>query len=335
MTYASELPIIAVVGATGTGKSALAIALARRLGGECVNADSMQFYRGMDIGTAKVTAEEMQGVPHHLLDTLEITQEASVAEFQTQARQLFADIRARGKYPIVVGGSGLYVRAALDRLEFPGTDSGVRARLEREAAQQGIGALHTQLAHVDPDSAARVHDDRRIIRALEVFEVTGRPFSAFMPVREYVSPAVQIGLDMDRKRLHERLHQRVAAMADAGLLDEVRMLERHGLREGKTASHAIGYAQFLRVLDAQRTASEGNLNDSYTLNNAIDDTVTATRQFARRQITWFRGDDRVHWFDAESENLLEQALDAVHQVGKASQGVNEIGPSGASSSVTR
>ena len=217
MTYPLEPPIVAIVGATGTGKSALAIALARHLGGECVNADSMQFYRGMNIGTAKITAEEMQGVPHHLLDILDITQEASVAEFQHQARQLFADIRARGKHPILVGGSGLYVRAALDKLEFPGTDSAVRTRLEQEAAQQGIGVLRTRLAQVDPDSAARVHDERRVIRALEVFEVTGRPFSAFMPVREYVSPAIQIGLDMDRERLHERLHRRVVNMAESGL----------------------------------------------------------------------------------------------------------------------
>ena len=218
MTYPLEPPILAIVGATGTGKSALAIALARHLDGECVNADSMQFYRGMNIGTAKITAEEMQGVPHHLLDILDITQEASVAEFQHQARQLFADIRARGKYPILVGGSGLYVRAALDKLEFPGTDSAVRARLEQEATQQGIGVLRTRLAQVDPDSAARVHDGRRVIRALEVFEVTGRPFSAFMPVREYVSPAIQIGLDMNRKRLHERLYRRVVNMAELGLL---------------------------------------------------------------------------------------------------------------------
>ena len=320
MTYPLEPPIIAIVGATGTGKSALAIALARHLGGECVNADSMQFYRGMNIGTAKITAEEMQGVPHHLLDILDITQEASVAEFQHQARQLFADIRARGKYPILVGGSGLYVRAALDKLEFPGTDSAVRARLEQEATQQGIGVLRTRLAQVDPDSAARVHDGRRVIRALEVFEVTGRPFSAFMPVREYVSPAIQIGLDMDRKRLHERLYRRVVNMAELGLLDEVRTLEQHGLREGKTASRAIGYAQFLKVLDVQSTDPDSALSATYTLHDAIEDTATATRQFARRQITWFRGDDRVHWFDAESKNPLSQALEAVHQASQGCKG---------------
>ncbi len=210
---------------------------------------------------------------------MDITQEASVAEFQHQARQLFADIRARGKHPILVGGSGLYVRAALDKLEFPGTDSAVRTRLEQEAAQQGIGVLRTRLAQVDPDSAARVHDERRVIRALEVFEVTGRPFSAFMPVREYVSPAIQIGLDMDRKRLHERLYRRVVNMAELGLLDEVRTLEQHGLREGKTASRAIGYAQFLKVLDVQSTDPDSALSATYTLHDAIEDTATATRQF--------------------------------------------------------
>ena len=311
------LPIIAIVGATGTGKSALAIALAQQLGGECINADSMQFYRGMNIGTAKITAEEMQGVPHHLLDIMDIKDEASVAEFQAQARELFAQIRARGKYPILVGGSGLYVRAALDVLEFPGTDPAVRARLEAEAAERGIGALHERLAQVDPESAARVNDERRIIRALEVWEVEGRPFSAFMPVREYVSPAIQIGLDMDRAELHERLHARVVAMADAGLLDEVHALEKKGLREAKTASRAIGYREFLKALESAYNqlsgiaASEGL--EEYTLEQAIEDTTIATRQFARRQITWFRADPRVHWLNATDPHLVDHAVRIIRE----------------------
>ena len=173
MSSRDQLPVLAVVGPTGSGKSALAIELALALGGECVNADSMQFYRGMDIGTAKVTAQEMRGVPHHLLDILEVTQEASVADFQARARQVFDQIRARGRYPILVGGSGLYVRAALDVLDFPGTDRAVRARLEAELASSGSGPLLARLAEVDPESAARVKDDRRLVRALEVFEVTG------------------------------------------------------------------------------------------------------------------------------------------------------------------
>lgn len=300
------LPIISVVGPTGSGKSDLAIELALALGGECINADSMQFYRGMDIGTAKVTAEEMRGVPHHLLDIMDVRDEASVAVFQQQARELFADIRGRGLYPILVGGSGLYVRAALDRLEFPDTDPAVRRRLEAELEELGAGVLKARLAEVDPESAERVKDDRRLVRALEVFEVTGRPFSSFMPVREYVSDAVQIGLNGDRAELHERLHARVVKMDERGLLAEVEALEGQGLREGKTASRAIGYREFLRVLDSER----GNLPDgeTYTRAQAIEDTATATRQFARRQITWFNADERVNWLDWNDPAKLDKAL---------------------------
>ncbi|MDO4821882.1 MAG: tRNA (adenosine(37)-N6)-dimethylallyltransferase MiaA [Rothia sp. (in: high G+C Gram-positive bacteria)] len=302
----SSLPLIAVVGPTGSGKSALAIELALALGGECVNADSMQFYRGMNIGTAKVTVEEMRGVPHHLLDTLDVTEEASVATFQAQARQAFDEIRARGNYPILVGGSGLYVRAALDVLEFPETDPAVRARLEAELAASGSGPLLERLRTVDPESAERVKDDRRLVRALEVFEVTGRPFSSFMPTRTYYQPALQIGLNGDRAQLHQRLHERVVAMEEAGLLAEVEALEAQGLRQGKTAPAAIGYREFLKVLDATR----GHLPDGqeYSVAQAVDDTVTATRQFARRQLTWFRADHRVHWLDWSSPTLLDEAL---------------------------
>lgn len=307
MSSSDQLPVLAVVGPTGSGKSALAIELALALGGECVNADSMQFYRGMDIGTAKVTAQEMRGVPHHLLDILEVTQEASVADFQARARQVFDQIRARGRYPILVGGSGLYVRAALDVLDFPGTDRAVRARLEVELASSGSGPLLARLAEVDPESAARVKDDRRLVRALEVFEVTGRPFSSFMPTRTYYQPAVQIGLRGDRAQLHRRLADRVLAMEEAGLLDEVETLETKGLRQGKTASAAIGYREFLRALDVSRgVLPEGQ---TYSLEQAVEDTTVATRQFARRQITWFGADERVTWFDWANPHLLGQVLD--------------------------
>ena len=306
----SSLPIIAVVGPTGSGKSALAIELARALGGECVNADSMQFYRGMNIGTAKVTAQEMRGVPHHLLDTLEVTEEASVATFQAQARAIFDEIRARGNYPILVGGSGLYVRAALDVLEFPDTDPAVRARLEAELAASGPGPLLERLRTVDPESAERVKDDRRLVRALEVFEVTGRPFSSFMPTRTYHQPALQIGLNGDRAQLHQRLYERVVAMEEAGLLAEVEALEAQGLRQGKTAPAAIGYREFLKVLDAARGSLPAG--EEYSVAQAVDDTVTATRQFARRQLTWFRADKRVHWLDWSSPTLLEEALALVN-----------------------
>lgn len=306
-----QLPVIAVVGPTGSGKSDLAIELALELGGECVNADSMQFYRGMDIGTAKVTAEEMRGVPHHLLDILDVTQEASVAVFQSQARQLFDEIRGRGKYPILVGGSGLYVRAALDILEFPETDPAVRSRLEAELAQQGPGALLARLREVDPVSADRVKDDRRLVRALEVYEVTGRPFSSFMPTRTYYQPALQIGLNGDRAELHQRLHDRVLAMKQKGLLEEVEELEVQGLRQGKTASAAIGYREFLKALDSLRGLLPKG--QEYSVDSAVEDTVTATRQFARRQITWFKADPRVHWLQWSDPHKLDQALAHIAQ----------------------
>ena len=289
-------PVIAVVGPTGSGKSDLAVSLALELDGEVVNADAMQFYRGMDIGTAKITQAERRGVPHHLLDILDVTQEASVSDFQQQARQLIGEIHARGKRAILVGGSGLYVRAALDVLEFPGTDPQLRQRLEAELVAQGTSALLARLHAVDPVSAGRLSDDRRIIRALEVHELTGRPFSSFMPQREYVQPAVQIGLAVDREALRERLARRVYAMVDNGLLAEVRRLDAQGLREGKTAPRALGYSQFLQVIDGTATQAE-----------AAEDTIVATRQFARRQLTWFRADPRISWLDWQDPQLLDRA----------------------------
>ncbi len=289
--------MIAVVGPTGSGKSDLAVALALSLDGEVINADAMQFYRGMDIGTAKIPAAERRGIPHHLLDILDVTEEASVADFQQRARALIADIHARGKRAILVGGSGLYVRAALDVLEFPGTDPRIRQRLEAELADSGAAPLRQRLADVDPASAARLVDDRRLIRALEVHEVTGRPFSSFMPGREYFRPAVQIGLAVDRDVLRERLAARVHAMVERGLLEEVRRLDAAGLRRGKTAPRALGYAQFLRVID-----------DEADVARAAEETIVATRQFARRQLTWFRADPRIRWLDWQDAELTAKAL---------------------------
>ncbi|MET0978302.1 MAG: tRNA (adenosine(37)-N6)-dimethylallyltransferase MiaA, partial [Paeniglutamicibacter terrestris] len=268
-----HLPILAILGPTGTGKSDLSIALAQELGGEIVNADALQFYRGMDIGTAKLPLAERGSIPHHLLDIMDVGEEASVARFQSTARETFADIRSRGHVPILVGGSGLYVRAALDEIDFPPTDPAVRARLEAEVQSVGIGPLAQRLAEVDPDSAARNLDERRLVRALEVYEISGKPFSSYMPQRRYHAPAVQIGLNIDRSLLHQRLAQRVDKMVDLGLLDEVRRLDGQGLREGKTASRAIGYAQFLAVLDG-----------TMSMKDATEKTVIATRQFARRQV---------------------------------------------------
>ena len=279
-------PLVAVVGPTGTGKSDLGIALSHELGGEVINADALQLYRGMDIGTAKLPPEERDGVPHHLLDVLDIHEEASVAAFQRDARRCAEQIRERGRVPVLVGGSGLYVRAALDAIDFPGTDPVIRARREDQLRRDGRAVLLRELARVDPESAARVKDDRRLVRALEVHDLTGRPFTSFMPQRRYVRPTVQIGLAMGRDELNDRLARRVDLMLERGWLDEVRALAARGLRESPTAGRALGYPQLLAVLDG-----------TMTLAQAREDTVAATRRFTKRQRTWFRADPRVHWIE--------------------------------------
>ncbi|MFE5838032.1 tRNA (adenosine(37)-N6)-dimethylallyltransferase MiaA [Arthrobacter sp. NPDC056493] len=295
---AGQPPVIAVVGPTGSGKSDLAVELALALDGEVINADAMQFYRGMDIGTAKVTEAEQRGVRHHLLDILDVTQEASVSDFQQQARDAIADIHGRGKRAVLAGGSGLYVRAALDVLDFPGTDPEIRARLELQNAEAGTAVLLDRLRAVDPVSAGRLGDARRIIRALEVFELTGRPFSSFMPTREYHQPAIQVGLEVDRAQLRDRLAVRVHRMVERGLLAEVERLDARGLRRGKTAPRALGYAQFLKVLDGEADVAQ-----------AAEETIVATRQFARRQLTWFRADPRISWLDWQDPELAAKAAD--------------------------
>lgn len=297
---AAQLPVVAVVGPTGSGKSELSLALAQVLDGEVINADSMQFYRGMDIGTAKLPVAERRGIAHHLMDFLDVTEDTTVAAFQELARSAMADIRSRGRVPILVGGSGLYNRAALDVLEFPGTDAAVRMELEAELESVGFAALHARLAVVDPISAGRINDGKRVVRALEVHRVTGRPFSSFMPERQYFQPAVQIGLDLERAQLHQRLAGRVHTMVDHGLMGEVERLAGIGLREGRTAQRALGYQQFLRVLDGESTVER-----------ASEDTIVATRQFARRQLTWFRADPRVTWLDALGPDVAAAALAAV------------------------
>jgi tRNA dimethylallyltransferase len=293
--------LIAVVGATATGKSGLGIALARALGGEVVNADSMQLYQGMDIGTAKEPEAARQGVPHHLLDVWPVTQPANVADYQKLARAAIEDITARGRVAVLVGGSGLYVRAALDDLDFPGTDDGIRARLQTELDRLGPAVLHARLATLDPAAARAIlpGNDRRIVRALEVIELSGRPFSATLPDYEQVRPAVQLGLTLPRPDLDLRIAARVDRMWQAGLAAEVDGLVRQGLREGRTASRALGYQQVLRHLDGE-----------YTLAAAHAETIKATRRFARRQESWFRRDPRIHWLDAAGpeEHLLSAAL---------------------------
>ncbi|MFI0354666.1 tRNA (adenosine(37)-N6)-dimethylallyltransferase MiaA [Actinomadura sp. 9N407] len=292
--------VIAVVGPTAAGKSDLAVELALRLNGDAVNADSMQLYRGMDIGTAKLSEAEMRGVPHHLLDVWDVTVTASVAEYQRLSAETIERVRAQGRVPVLVGGSGLYVRAALDHMEFPGTDPEVRARLEGELAQTGPGVLHERLQTRDPQAAEAIlpSNGRRIVRALEVIEITGRPFSATLPERRYRYDAVQIGLSIPREELDARIALRVERMWEAGLVDEVRTLaENAKLRDGLTASRALGYAQVLRFLSGE-----------WTEERAKEETVRTTRRFARRQESWFRSDPRVHWLPYDAPDLVERSL---------------------------
>jgi tRNA dimethylallyltransferase len=289
--------VVTVVGPTAAGKSALSIALAHEWGGEVVNADSMQLYRGMDIGTAKLTLSEREGVPHHLLDIWDVTEPAAVAEYQRLARAAIDDILARGRVPLLVGGSGLYVRAVLEDFEFPGTDPAIRARLEDELAATGSGVLHTRLGERDPEAAARIlpSNGRRIVRALEVIELTGRPFTASLPDPRPVYDAVQIGVDRETAELDERIALRVDLMWAAGLIDEVRGLD--GIRDGRTASRALGYQQALGQID-------GVLSEE----QAKADTVQGTRRFVRRQRSWFRRDPSVSWLDGAAPSLLADAM---------------------------
>jgi tRNA dimethylallyltransferase len=296
-------PVITVVGPTAAGKSELSVALAHVLGGEIVNADSMQLYQGMDIGTAKLTVAERARVPHRLLDIWPVTQTASVSEYQRLAREAIDDIRARDKTPIVVGGSGLYIRGAIDNLDFPGTDPAVRARLESELNRIGSGAMHARLAAADAVAAAAIlpSNGRRIIRALEVIELSGRPFSATLPEYQSIYPVVQIGIEIPRSELDERIAARVRRMWELGFVDEVRRLEAAGLRDGRTASRALGYAQVLKLLAGDWSEQE-----------AADQTILATRRFVRRQESWFRRDPRVIWLRAGPE-LLDRALTAISE----------------------
>jgi len=295
-----ERRVVAVVGPTAAGKSELAVALARALRGEVVNADAMQLYRGMDIGTAKLPVEARGGVPHHLLDVWDVTREASVADYQRAARAVVDELLAAGRTPVVVGGSGLYVRAVLDDLDFPGTDPRLRAALEAEVTAHGPQVLHARLAGVDPRAAAAIlpTNGRRIVRALEVIELTGRPFAATLPVQRPVYDAVQAGIDVPREVLDERIAARVDRMWAAGFVDEVRRLEEAGLRRGRTASRALGYAQVLRYLAGECSEER-----------ARTDTVRATRRFARRQGSWFRRDPRVRWLRHDDPDLDRRALD--------------------------
>jgi len=296
---------VAVVGPTATGKTALAVDLALALGGEVVNADALQLYRGMDIGTAKATVEERRGVPHHLLDVLDVTETASVAAYQRDARERVEELLDAGRVPILTGGSGLYVQAVLDDLKFPGTDPAVRARLTAEADEIGVAAMHARLTGLDPIAATAIlpTNTRRIVRALEVIEITGEPFSANLPKP---GPArydtVLIGIDREPAELDARVDRRVEIMFESGLVGEVETLLGQGLRDGLTASRALGYQQVIAALDG-----DGDLRA------AAEATAQATRRFVRRQRSWFRRDKRIEWFDGGSDRLAERVLEVTAQ----------------------
>ncbi|TFC43858.1 tRNA (adenosine(37)-N6)-dimethylallyltransferase MiaA [Cryobacterium sp. TMT1-21] len=294
-----------IVGPTGTGKSELSLDLAARLAetgrpAEIVNADAMQLYRGMDIGTAKLPVADRRGIPHHLLDVLAVTDEATVARYQTEARAAITDIVGRGRVPILVGGSGLYVSSVVYDFRFPGTDSELRARFEAELTAQGPGALYTRLKAVDPDAAARIgaSNGRRLVRALEVVEITGAPHTAALPdAPVYWMPALTLGLRAPRAELTPRLDARVERMWADGLVDEVEGLIPAGIETGVTASRAIGYAQAL-----------GQLTGTLTRSEAIETTQQITRRYARRQVSWFKRSPQTHWIDASAPDRLDRAL---------------------------
>jgi tRNA dimethylallyltransferase len=299
--------LVVIVGPTGTGKSELSLDLAERLIGagrpaEVVNADAMQLYRGMDIGTAKLAPAERRGVPHHLLDVLDVTDEATVARYQADARATISDIVQRGAVPILVGGSGLYVSSVVYDFQFPGTDPVLRARLESELVELGPGLIYERLKAVDPEAAARIgaSNGRRLVRALEIVELTGAPHTAVLPGDPvYWMPAVTIGLRLPREDLTPRLDARVERMWEAGLVDEVENLLPHGLESGVTASRAIGYAQAL-----------GQLRGTLSRRDAVEATQQLTRRYARRQVSWFKRDPHTTWIDAADADRVEQA--AVH-----------------------
>ena len=282
---------IAIVGPTAVGKTDLSLELANQFNGEILNADSMQLYRGMDIGTAKLPFADRQGIKHHLIDILDVTETANVADYQKLGRQVISELEKDEVRPIVVGGSGLFIQGLLEDLKFPGSDPIIRQRLTNEAEQIGPEAMYQKLVDLDAQAAANIlpENTRRVIRAIEVIELTGKaPVTTLGELPEIV-PSIRIGLKRDRDQLDKRIELRVAKMWEQGFVDEVVQLESVGLREGLTASKALGYAQILDAISGQITFAE-----------AQEKTIQATRRFARRQESWFARDPKIHWFDAQT-----------------------------------
>jgi tRNA dimethylallyltransferase len=296
--------VIVICGATATGKSDLAVALASEIDGEVINADSMQLYKGMDIGTAKITDEERHGIPHHLMDLLEVTEDANVAWYQEKAREKITEVHSRNKSAIIVGGTGLYIKAILDDLNFPDTDPVVRTELELEYATKGIGPLFERLEKLDPAAALAIDkaNSRRVIRALEVIKITGKPFTANLPRKESTRypEALQFGLVMERELLSEKISARVERMWQAGFVAEVESLIEAGITRGTTAQKALGYSQVIAY-------KEGKISEE----EAIEETKRATRQYARRQETWFSRDERIMWI-SPIQNRIERILNSLN-----------------------
>jgi tRNA dimethylallyltransferase len=309
MDISTRPELLCIVGPTGSGKSDLAINIALELTksgikAEIVNSDSMQFYRGMDIGTAKVPISERYGIQHHMLDWLDIAEENTAARYQIEARKVISDLIAKGTLPIVVGGSMLYIAALINTFEFPGRDEALRAQLEQDLIDLGPALMHKRLELLDETAASRIEpqNGRRIVRALEIVMITGEPFAASLPDQfESFLPVLEIGLNSAREHLVERLAERVRGMWALGLVDEVRALEVKGIRDSKTASQAIGYSQALASIDGRLTEEE-----------AIAETILLTQRYARRQMSWFRRDPRINWFDYQSENLLDEVMTLVN-----------------------
>ena len=290
------MKLVVIAGATATGKSSLSVELAQAIDAEIINADSMQVYRGMDIGTAKISVEERQGIPHHMLDVLDVNQDSTVAWYQSGAREVIDEIHSRGKNVVMVGGTGLYIKAVIDELNFPDTDPMVRHTLNKEAEELGIDAMFARLEKLDPAAAIAIDraNLRRIIRALEVIEITGKPFTANLPREESIRypDARQFGLVMDRELLSTRIDERVNTMFEEGFVEEVQKLMPVGLLEGRTAQRALGYSQIV-----------SHLQGEVSLDAAIEETKRATRQYARRQETWFSRDARIKWISTRQPRL--------------------------------
>jgi tRNA dimethylallyltransferase len=292
------LKVIAIVGPTAVGKTALSLDIAEKFSAEIINADAMQIYKGMDIGTAKLPLSQRRGIVHHQIDVLDPIDEANVSQYQKQARETINDLLTKNVQPMLVGGSGLYVNSVLEDLEFPGTNLEVRAKYEEILDEQGVEVLYKMLKKIDPNAAQNIlpNNARKIVRALEVNEFTGKAFNAKLPEPSPIFSDVRIALDMPRDLLDKRISDRVYQMFEDGFVDEVKSIEKN-LRLGKTAPRALGYSQVLSLLS-------GEINE----NEAITLTINATKKFARRQLSWFRRDPLIHWLDATSPDLFEESL---------------------------